>query len=114
MMVRNPLLSIYPSFLLVILRSFSSGFSSSSVNHPGLNNGYQVTAQTKLARLYNDRSVLENHHCAKAFEIFDQSETSILQNLSAVDYREFRYGLSLFLLSSNHSPHCSLIYNGSR
>jgi hypothetical protein len=40
------------------------------LNHPGLNNGYQVAAGTRLARLYNDKSVLENHHAARAFREF--------------------------------------------
>ena len=30
---------------------------------------YQVNAQTELAIRYNDKSPLENHHCAVAFQI---------------------------------------------
>ena len=33
----------------------------------GLNNTYQVNAQTPLSLLYNDQSVLEHHHCASLF-----------------------------------------------
>jgi len=39
------------------------------LEHPGTNNNYQVNALTPLSFFYNDRSVLENHHCAKAFSI---------------------------------------------
>jgi 3'5'-cyclic nucleotide phosphodiesterase len=34
------------------------------VCHPGLNNAYQVTARTDLARIYSDKAVLENYHGA--------------------------------------------------
>lgn len=37
------------------------------IRHPGLNNTYQVNAQTPLALLYNDQAVLEHHHCASTF-----------------------------------------------
>ncbi|RKO89920.1 hypothetical protein BDK51DRAFT_21883, partial [Blyttiomyces helicus] len=37
------------------------GALSHDVLHPGLNNLYQVNAQTELAKLYNDTSVLESH-----------------------------------------------------
>ena len=37
--------------------------------HPGLNNNYQIATQTALALRYNDRSVLENHHCFMCFQL---------------------------------------------
>jgi hypothetical protein len=33
------------------------------MDHPGLNNAYQINALTELAVAYNDSSPLENHHC---------------------------------------------------
>eukprot|EP00906_Rhabdomonas_costata_P008945 RCo012684 len=38
-------------------------------DHPGLNNSFHVKVQSFLATLYNDRSILENHHCAEVFEL---------------------------------------------
>lgn len=38
------------------------------LDHPGFNNSYQVNARSKLAILYNDKSVLENMHASKVFE----------------------------------------------
>lgn len=34
-------------------------------DHPGLNNNYHIKTQNYLATLYNDRSILENHHLAE-------------------------------------------------
>lgn len=35
------------------------------LDHPGLNNTYQMNALTQLAIAYNDTSPLENHHCGR-------------------------------------------------
>jgi hypothetical protein len=35
------------------------------MDHPGLNNAYQMNALTELAIAYNDCSPLENHHCGR-------------------------------------------------
>mmetsp|Transcript_63449 Transcript_63449/g.112820 ORF Transcript_63449/g.112820 Transcript_63449/m.112820 type:complete len:522 (+) Transcript_63449:106-1671(+) len=39
------------------------------IGHRGFNNAFEVVSQSDLALRYNDKSPLENHHCARAFEI---------------------------------------------
>ncbi|RKP00394.1 hypothetical protein CXG81DRAFT_13294 [Caulochytrium protostelioides] len=39
------------------------------VDHLGVNNAFLINSDHQLAIRYNDTSVLENHHCAKAFAI---------------------------------------------
>ena len=50
-------------------------------DHPGFNNPYMVATWDKLALWYNDRSVLENHHIAVAFDtMLWDPETCIYDN----------------------------------
>jgi hypothetical protein len=41
------------------------------MDHPGTNNVYEIKCKSKLAMLYNDISVLENHHAASFFFLLD-------------------------------------------
>lgn len=40
---------------------------SHDVDHPGFNNQFLVATKDEIALLYNDQSVLENHHVAQTF-----------------------------------------------
>lgn len=55
------------------------------VDHPGLNNNFLVSTLSPLAVRYNDASVLEKHHAARAFEL---GAGSIFARL---DRAEFKY-----------------------
>merc|ERR1711916_396472 len=44
------------------------------MGHPGQNNAYQVMAQTGVAILYNDKSVLENYHASRSFALMSEPE----------------------------------------
>lgn len=39
------------------------------LGHPGVNNQYLIATRHPKSIRYNDRSVLENHHCAMAFKL---------------------------------------------
>eukprot|EP00899_Mesostigma_viride_P024680 jgi/Mesvir1/5397/Mv15470-RA.2 len=60
------------------------------IDHPGHNNSYEVKSQSEKALLYNDISVLENHHIAVLWTLFKDPQTNIIRNLSPEDYAEFR------------------------
>ena len=60
------------------------------VAHPGVNNAFLVATESPLAMLYNDISVLENHHCATAFKIMAQSESNVLKSLKPQDRQHVR------------------------
>ena len=52
--------------ILDITQRFSMVFAGlvHDVDHTGKNNLYEMNMRSKLATLYNDRSVLEHHHLA--------------------------------------------------
>ena len=52
------------------------------VDHPGLTNQYLINTSSELALMYNDESVLENHHLAVAFKILQYPECDIFINLT--------------------------------
>jgi hypothetical protein len=47
-------------------------------DHPGVNNAFLISTKSDIALLYNDRSVLENHHCAGGFYLMRQDDRNIL------------------------------------
>mmetsp|Transcript_7516 Transcript_7516/g.12494 ORF Transcript_7516/g.12494 Transcript_7516/m.12494 type:complete len:416 (+) Transcript_7516:77-1324(+) len=78
------------------------------LEHPGTNNAYQVNASTPLAIRYNDISVLENHHCAKAFELWGQTELNVTANLDETMKRAFRKNIIALVLNTDMTQHFSL------
>lgn len=58
--------------------------------HPGLNNFFLSEAGHELALKYNDRSPLENMHCAKLYAVLASEENNVLAKLSREQYREVR------------------------
>uniref|UniRef100_A0A3B1IPV4 Phosphodiesterase n=1 Tax=Astyanax mexicanus TaxID=7994 RepID=A0A3B1IPV4_ASTMX len=52
------------------------------VDHPGVSNQFLINTNSELALMYNDESVLENHHLAVGFKLLHQENCDIFQNLS--------------------------------
>mmetsp|Transcript_40045 Transcript_40045/g.66443 ORF Transcript_40045/g.66443 Transcript_40045/m.66443 type:complete len:360 (+) Transcript_40045:368-1447(+) len=59
-------------------------------DHPGVMNGFLVATRHPLAILYNDRSVLENHHISTAIALLSRPEHNFLHNMEKSDQDEFR------------------------
>merc|ERR1712100_855567 len=60
------------------------------VGHPGMNNPFLVETGHELALRYNDKSPLENMHCAKLFEIVQTTRAAIFSELAKSQYQEMR------------------------
>ncbi|ROT71013.1 putative cGMP-inhibited 3 [Penaeus vannamei] len=78
-------------------------------DHPGRTNAFLVTTNAPQAVLYNDRSVLENHHAAAAWSLFlSKPEYNFLTHLDRAEFKRFRFLplLSQFasLPSTPHRP----------
>jgi hypothetical protein len=56
------------------------------VDHPGNNNVFETKTKSKLAILYNDLAVLENHHIATFFFMIEDEQLNIFDNFSNEDY----------------------------
>jgi len=54
---------------------------SHDANHKGLNNPFNVNAQTPLGILFKDRSVMETHHCSVLIDLISHPECNILHAL---------------------------------
>ncbi|EGV97449.1 cAMP-specific 3',5'-cyclic phosphodiesterase 4C [Cricetulus griseus] len=52
------------------------------VDHPGVSNQFLINTNSELALMYNDVSVLENHHLAVGFKLLQAENCDIFRNLS--------------------------------
>eukprot|EP01006_Ploeotia_vitrea_P050207 TRINITY_DN67425_c0_g1_i2.p2 TRINITY_DN67425_c0_g1~~TRINITY_DN67425_c0_g1_i2.p2 ORF type:complete len:152 (+),score=2.48 TRINITY_DN67425_c0_g1_i2:1343-1798(+) len=78
------------------------------VDHRGFNNIYAMNAKTDLALLYNDVSVMENHHIAFSFNLLLSSdEFEWTTNWSNDDFKRFREIMISIILSTDMSKHFS-------
>uniref|UniRef100_A0A3P9BCZ5 Phosphodiesterase n=1 Tax=Maylandia zebra TaxID=106582 RepID=A0A3P9BCZ5_9CICH len=75
-------------------------------DHPGRTNAFLVATSAPQAVLYNDRSVLENHHAAAAWNLFlSQPEYNFLVNLDHVEFKRFRFLVIEAILATDLKKH---------
>jgi len=82
-------------------------------DHPGLNNNFHSRTGEYLAILYNDRSVLENHHCACIFEMMQQPQYDILASFDEEQKKDIRETVVEMLLGTDMGNHAK-IFSGFR
>jgi hypothetical protein len=80
---------------------------SHDVDHPGLSNGFLVNSKDEMALLYNDQSVLENHHVAQTFMLLREEELDILSHLPAQNYRKIREVIIKMVLATDMAVHAA-------
>ncbi|XP_075442666.1 dual specificity calcium/calmodulin-dependent 3',5'-cyclic nucleotide phosphodiesterase 1C isoform X2 [Ascaphus truei] len=74
--------------------------------HTGTTNNFHIQTRSDSAVLYNDRSVLENHHVSAAYRLLqDDEEMNILYNLTKDDWRDFRTMVIEMVLATDMSCH---------
>ena len=81
------------------------------VDHPGLTNQYLINTADTLALIYNDESVLENHHLAVAFKLLQNPACDIFSRLSTKQRMSVRKIMIDMVLATDMSKHMSLLAN---
>ncbi|KAM5267782.1 dual specificity calcium/calmodulin-dependent 3',5'-cyclic nucleotide phosphodiesterase 1A isoform 2-T2 [Hipposideros larvatus] len=79
--------------------------------HTGTTNNFHIQTRSDVAILYNDRSVLENHHVSAAYRLMQEEEMNVLINLSKDDWRDLRNLVIEMVLSTDMSSHFQQIKN---
>ncbi|KAI1728568.1 3'5'-cyclic nucleotide phosphodiesterase domain-containing protein [Ditylenchus destructor] len=78
-------------------------------DHPGRTNAFLVASEDKKAILYNDRSVLENHHAAESWRLLCQSQNNFIENLDSAETKRFRYLVLEYILATDLKQHFDII-----
>ncbi|XP_030608772.1 cAMP-specific 3',5'-cyclic phosphodiesterase 4B-like isoform X2 [Archocentrus centrarchus] len=79
------------------------------VDHPGVSNQFLINTNSELALMYNDESVLENHHLAVGFKLLQEDNCDIFQNLTKKQRQTLRRMVIEMVLATDMSKHMSLL-----
>ncbi|EDL28864.1 3',5'-cyclic-AMP phosphodiesterase 4C isoform 2 [Mus musculus] len=79
------------------------------VDHPGVSNQFLINTNSELALMYNDSSVLENHHLAVGFKLLQGENCDIFRNLSTKQRLSLRRMVIDMVLATDMSKHMSLL-----
>ncbi|CAF0782279.1 unnamed protein product [Adineta steineri] len=93
------------------LEVMSAIFASAvhDVDHPGVTNQFLINTKSDLAIMYNDESVLENHHLAVAFKLLQANERNIFAHLTAKQIKTLRKMVIDMVLATDMSKHMQLL-----
>ena len=86
------------------------------VDHPGFNNDFEIKTQSRKALLYNDVSVLENHHASFLFATLRRPDCDVLANLDRPQYFDLRRTIVKAILATDmekHSDHVQALRDAS-
>uniref|UniRef100_A0A8D2J023 Phosphodiesterase n=1 Tax=Varanus komodoensis TaxID=61221 RepID=A0A8D2J023_VARKO len=79
------------------------------VDHPGVSNQFLINTNSELALMYNDISVLENHHLAVGFKLLQEENCNIFQNFSNKERLSVRKMVIDMVLATDMSKHMNLL-----
>jgi len=79
-------------------------------DHPGYTNNFLIATHDPLAILYNDRSVLENHHVASAWKLMmSEEEHQFLSEMEPEVIDKVRVRTIDLVLSTDLSKHYAIL-----
>lgn len=79
------------------------------IGHPALNNPFLIETGHELAIRYNDKSPLENMHCARLFEILGTAKASLFAKFQKSMYQEVRKVVIEAVLHTDMIHHFEMI-----
>jgi hypothetical protein len=94
--------------------SFLVSALTHDVDHPGNTNLFEINTVSELAVLYNDVSVLENHHCSMTFRLMNRSGANILSRLPTDQRIEARKSIINCIMATDMSKHSEVIEQGNK
>eukprot|EP01053_Blabericola_migrator_P006285 Blabericola_migrator_1__6284@NODE_316_length_9900_cov_121_130174_g26_i2_p3_GENE_NODE_316_length_9900_cov_121_130174_g26_i2NODE_316_length_9900_cov_121_130174_g26_i2_p3_ORF_typecomplete_len351_score65_38PDEase_I/PF00233_19/1_5e41_NODE_316_length_9900_cov_121_130174_g26_i287689820 len=75
------------------------------VGHPGKTSAFLTNMKHPLALLYNDKSVLENYHCASLLWLLQQRQSNVLDAANSSVKRELRKQIIMSVLWTDLMEH---------
>lgn len=77
--------------------------------HPGLVNTFLIETAHEVALRYNDRSPLENMHCARLFEFASQPKCNVFSSLQKQQFQDVRKICIEAILHTDNAQHFAMI-----
>uniref|UniRef100_A0A3P8WR09 Phosphodiesterase n=1 Tax=Cynoglossus semilaevis TaxID=244447 RepID=A0A3P8WR09_CYNSE len=106
-LLSTPALEAVFTDLEILAALFASAIHD--VDHPGVSNQFLINTNSELALMYNDSSVLENHHLAVGFKLLQEENCDIFQNLSKKQSQSLRKMVIDMVLATDMSKHMNLL-----
>ncbi|KAL6104361.1 pde4c [Pungitius sinensis] len=106
-LLSTPALEAVFTDLEILAALFSSAIHD--VDHPGVSNQFLINTNSELALMYNDSSVLENHHLAVGFKLLQEDNCDIFQNLGKKQRQSLRKIVIDMVLATDMSKHMNLL-----
>ncbi|XP_036442888.1 cAMP-specific 3',5'-cyclic phosphodiesterase 4D-like isoform X7 [Colossoma macropomum] len=106
-LLSSPALEAVFTDLEIMAALFASAIHD--VDHPGVSNQFLINTNSELALMYNDASVLENHHLAVGFKLVQEENCDIFQNLSKKQRQSLRKMVIDMVLATDMSKHMNIL-----
>ncbi|XP_075919757.1 3',5'-cyclic-AMP phosphodiesterase 4C-like isoform X2 [Petromyzon marinus] len=106
-LLSTPALDAVFTDLEILAALFASAIHD--VDHPGLSNQFLISTNSELALMYNDESVLENHHLAVGFKLLQEENCDIFQSLGKKQRQGLRKMVIDMVLATDMSKHMNLL-----
>ncbi|EPY84406.1 cAMP-specific 3,5-cyclic phosphodiesterase 4D-like protein [Camelus ferus] len=109
-LLSTPALEAVFTDLEILAAIFASAIHD--VDHPGVSNQFLINTNSELALMYNDSSVLENHHLAVGFKLLQEENCDIFQNLTKKQRQSLRKMVIDIVLQN--MVHCADLSNPTK